>query len=133
MKKYKHYILAFSALLIVLMIWNAISEPGIKDLQGNFKELAFIRNEQNTGPVIRVYAVSLDAERWEAMSQYGNYMPHNKYGNTKIYFFLDSENAPKSLSLGDKNIDKQFEKYCIAIYEKDGMSQASLTRYPFRP
>lgn len=119
-------------LLIIIMIWNAVNEPGIKDLKGNFKELAFIRNEQNTGPVIRVYAVSLDSEEWDAMKQYGNYMPHNKYGNTKIYFFLNNNKAPNSLKLGDINIDEQFKKYCIAVYDKDGMSQTSLRRYPFK-
>jgi len=131
MKKYKYYILTFSILLIVAMIWNAMSEPGIKDLKGNFKELAFIRNEQNTGPVIRVYAVSLDNKNWDEMKQYGNYMPHNKYGSTKIYFFLNNDKAPNTLKLGDVNIDEDFKEYCIAVYEKDGMSQTSLKRYPF--
>ncbi len=131
MKKYKPYILTFSVILVIAMIWNAINEPGIKDLKGNFKELVFIRNEQNTGPVIRIYAVSLDNENWDAMKQYGNYMPHNKYGNTKIYFFLNNKETPNSLNFGDINIDERFKKYCIAVYEKDGMSQTSLRRHPF--
>lgn len=131
MKKYKFYILTFSIVLIVTIIWNTITEPGIKDLNGNFKELVFIRNEQNTGPVIRIYAVSMDSENWDAMKQYGNYMPHNKYGNTKIYFFLSNKETPNSLNFGDINIDEKYKKYCIAIYEKDGMGQTSLIRHPF--
>lgn len=132
MKKYKLYILTFSIVLIVAIIWNTINESGIKDLKGNFKELVFIRNEQNTGPVIRIYAVSLDNENWDEMMQYGNYMPHNKYGSTKIYFFLNNTVTPNSLIFGDVNIDDRLKKYCIAIYEKDGMSQTSLRRHPFK-
>jgi len=131
MKKYKVYILVISVLIIIAIIWNTITEPGIKDLKSDFKEVVFIRNEQNSGPILRIYAVSLKAENWEEMEQYGNYMPHNKYGNTKIYFFLNSNKTPNSLKHGDINIDEQFNKYCIAIYEKDGMSQTSLKRYPF--
>ena len=109
MKKYKVYILAVSVLIIITIIWNTLTEPGIKDLKSDFKEVAFIRNEQNTGPVIRIYAVSLKTENWEEMEKYGNYMPHTKYGTTRIYFFLSN---------GE-------------IHEKDGMSQISIRKYPF--
>ncbi len=60
------------------MVWNILSEPGIKELKGNFREVAFIRNEQNTGPVVRIYAVILDTENWKGMEQYGNNIPHTK-------------------------------------------------------
>lgn len=131
MKKYKVYILVVSVLIIIAIIWNTITEPGIKDLKSDFKEIAFIRNEQNTGPVIRIYAVSMKTENWEEMERYGNYMPHTKYGTTKIYFFLNSTEVPKDLNFGDINISEQYQKNCIAIYEKDGMSQSSIRRYPF--
>jgi hypothetical protein len=132
MKKYKVYILLLSVLIIIAIIWNAINEPGIKDLKSDFKETAFIRNEQNTGPVIRIYAVSLKSENWEEMEQYGNYMPHTKYGTTRIYFFLNNTDLPEELSFGEINIAEQYKKNCIAIYEKDGMSQSSIRKYPFK-
>jgi hypothetical protein len=132
MKKYKVYILLLSVLIIIAIIWNAITEPGIKDLKSNFKEIAFIRNEQNTGPVIRIYAVSLNSEDWKEMEQYGNYMPHTKYGTTRIYFFLNNTDLPEELSFGEINIAEQYRKNCIAIYEKDGMSQTSMRKYPFK-
>jgi hypothetical protein len=131
MKKYKTFIFVISALIIFAIVWNTISEPGIKDLKSDFKEVAFIRNEQNTGPVIRIYAVSLKTENWEEMEKYGNYMPHTKYGTTKIYFFLNDKEVPEELSLGEINISEQYQKNCIAVYEKDGMSQSSIRRYPF--
>lgn len=131
MKKYKAYILLLSVLIIIAIIWNAITEPGIKDLKSDFKEIAFIRNEQNTGPVIRIYAVSLNSEDWKEMEQYGNYMPHTKYGTTRIYFFLNNREIPEELNFGEVNIPEKYKKNCIAIYEKDGMSQTSIRKYPF--
>ena len=113
MKKYKVYILLLSVLIIIAIIWNAI-------------------NEQNTGPVIRIYAVSLNSEDWKEMEQYGNYMPHTKYGTTRIYFFLNNTDLPEELSFGEINIAEQYRKNCIAIYEKDGMSQTSMRKYPFK-
>jgi hypothetical protein len=131
MKKYKVYILAVSVLIIITIIWNTLTEPGIKDLKSDFKEVAFIRNEQNTGPVIRIYAVSLKTENWEEMEKYGNYMPHTKYGTTRIYFFLSNGEIPEELNFGEVNIPERYKKNCIAIYEKDGMSQISIRKYPF--
>jgi hypothetical protein len=132
MKKYKVYILVASVLIVSAIVWNTITEPGIKDLKSDFKEVAFIRNEQNTGPVIRIYAVSLKTENWEEMKQYGNYMPHTKYGTTRIYFFLNNSDIPEELNFGDVNIPERYKKNCIAIYEKDGMSQSSIRKYPFQ-
>lgn len=131
MKKYKTYIYILSALIIIAMIWSTVTEPGIKDLKSDFREVAFIRNEQNTGPVVRIYAVSMKTENWEEMERYGNYMPHTKYGTTKIYFFLNNAEVPKELNFGEINIAEPYKKRCIAIYEKDGMSQSSIRRYPF--
>ena len=132
MKKNKIYILILSIAAIAGMIWNALSEPGIKELKSNFKEVAFIRNEQNTGPVIRIYSVIMDSENRNEIELYGNYMPHTKYGTTRIYFFLRDKPYPESLNFGDINIKDEFKENCIAIYEKNGMSQSSVRWYPFR-
>ncbi len=132
MKKYKVYILVISVLIIIAIIWNTITEPGIKDLKSDFKEVVFIRNEQNSGPILRIYAVSLKAENWEEMEQYGQYMPHTKYGTTRIYFFLNNTDLPKELKFGEINIADRYKQNCIAIYEKNGMSQSSLRRYPYK-
>lgn len=131
MKNKKNYIILGVLILVVAMIWNAVSEPGIKDLKGSFKEVAFVRNEQNSGPVVRVYAVTVEGEVWKEMEQYGNYMPHTKYGTTRIYFFKAGKPYPSTLSLGDSNIPAEMEENCIAIYEKDGMSQVTFRRHPF--
>ncbi len=132
MKNKKIYILLVSLIAVAAMLWNVISAPGIRELKGNFRETAFIRNEQNSGPVIRIYAVKLEGEYWKEMEQYGNYMPHTKYGTTRIYFFLHDKPYPEKLTLGSDNMEQDLKKNCLAIYEKDGMSQVSFTRYPFK-
>ncbi len=114
------------------MLWSALSTPGVKDLNGNLRETAFLRNEQNTGPIVRIYAVTMDEENWESMEKYGNYMPHNKYGTTRVYFFLSDNPFRGKLQIEDQNIENAYQKQCIALYEKDGMSQTSLVKYPFR-
>lgn len=122
-------------LFLAVLIWmmaDAFMQPGVKDLKGDFKELAFVRNEQNTGPVVRIYAVSVKDTLWDEMEQYGEYMPHTKYGNTQVYFFLHNTPAPTQLSLENGNIGSQYESYCVAKYNKNGMGQTSFSKYPYR-
>lgn len=131
MNKKLSYIISGVALIIIAIIWNALNEPGIKDLKGSFKEVAFIRNEQNSGPIIRIYAVSVEGEPWKEMEQYGNYMPHTKYGTTKVYFFPANKPYPSALTLGDNNIPEDMKENSLAVYTKDGMSQVNFKKYPF--
>jgi len=131
MKNKRALLWGFVVIALALMLWNVLSQPGTADLKGNFKEAAFIRNDQNTGPVIRVYAVTLSDTLWKQMNDYGNFMPYNKYGNTKVYFFLNTRPYPKKVTIGDVNFDSQFNKYCIGLYQKDVMSQVSLKKMPF--
>jgi hypothetical protein len=131
MKKNKVYLFIISVIIIAAMLWSALSTPGINDITGNLKETAFLRNEQNTGPIVRIYTVSMDELNWDSMERYGNYMPHNKYGTTRIYFFLSSNPYRGTLNIEGENIERAFQKQCIALYEKNGMSQTSLIQYPF--
>lgn len=110
------------------VIFDAFLQPGFADMKGDFKETAFYRNENNTGPVIRIYAVTLSDTLWQEMIAYGNLMPHNKYGNTKVYFFSSAGVAPDSLFAGDNNFDAGFNSNCIGEYEKNGMGKVSLKK-----
>jgi hypothetical protein len=130
--KSKRLLIGF--LIVIAMatiLWNVLSQPGVADLKGNFKQVAFSRSIQNSGPVIRVYAVTLSDTLWKQMSEYGDYMPYNKYGNTKVYFFLNTAPYPKQVSLGDVNFDSKFNGYCVGFYQKDVMSQVRLKKLPF--
>lgn len=128
--KLQHFIALAVIGMAVWFVVEATSQPGVHDLQGNPEELAFVRNENNTGPVKRVYVVAIEDTLWQEMQKYGSYMPHNKYGNTQVYFFLKSQPTPTDLVL-ENPIETQFQQYCLARYEKDAMGNEHFTRYPF--
>jgi hypothetical protein len=127
----KKIIASIVAVLLIWFIWDAVSQPGVQDLSGNFEEEAFYRNENNTGPIIRIYAVSAEDTLWHEMRQYGNYMPHNKYGNTKVFFFLKGKAVPGKIYPGAENFNKELKEYCLAVYEKDAMGNVTFRRQPF--
>jgi hypothetical protein len=123
----------FSAIIVTgYILWTSLSQPGPQALPGNFKEVAFARNEQNTGPVVRAYAVTVNDSLWLEMSQYGEYMPYTKYGTTTVYFFLNSRPAPATLFLSKEIMEEQFKPLCIGKYEKSTMGQVSMLKFPFR-
>lgn len=124
----KTILIASVVILIVIMVYNSLSQPGIGDLKTRFKEIKATRNEQNEGPILRAYLVTVDSMNLADMETYGNFMPHNKYGNTKVYFFDQSKPFPKSLSLLEPVFPLEFEKDCLAVYEKNGMGEAVITK-----
>ncbi len=127
-KKLRNIIVGVIFILVGYIVYDAFMQPRPQDLKGNFKEIAFYRNENNTGPVIRIYAVTVQDTLWQEMKAYGGFMPHTKYGNTKVYFFLASAPAPKQLYAGRENFDAAYKPYCIASYEKDAMSGVSFKK-----
>ncbi|RNI31577.1 hypothetical protein [Rufibacter latericius] len=131
-KKVKYILMAVFAVLIIWFVKDAFTQPGVQDLKGDFTEIAMYRNENNTGPIQRIYAVTLTDTLWDQMQQYGDYMPHTKYGTTKVYFFLEGQPAPQAVTPGEQNFDAQFQPHCLAKYEKDAMGQVSLVKRPFR-
>lgn len=131
-KKIYYFMAVLVAGLVLHITWNSFTQEGVQNLNGDFKRLDFYRNENNVGPVERVYAVSMSDTLWQEMKLYGDFMPHTKYGNTKVYFFLNHQPAPSVLSATPENIDPAYRPYCLAKYEKDGMGNVSLMKYPFR-
>lgn len=108
------------------------TQSGIETLKGGFKEVATYRNENNTGPIQRVYAVTVKDTINAQLIEYGNLMPHTKYGNTKVYFFLADKIVPTILSPGDINFDAKYNSSCFAIYEKSAMGNYGLIKKPFK-
>jgi len=131
-KKTSSYILTIGILILLgFIIKGTFNQPGIEDMQAGFKEISKYRNANNTGPVQRIYAVTVKDSIWKEMEDYGNIMPHTKYGNTKVYFFKEGTNVPLALQPGNVNFDAEFNKSCIALYEKSAMSQVAFNKYPF--
>lgn len=131
-KKQRYLIIVVTLAIFGYILWDSLSQPGTKDLKGDFTQVAFYRNEQNTGPIIRIYAVTVADTLWQEMKHFGDYMPYNKYGNTTVYFFLKGQPFPVRLHPDDGNFEAQYQKHCIAKYEKNSMSQTFLIKQPFK-
>ncbi|MBT2563976.1 hypothetical protein J7E50_20535 [Pedobacter sp. ISL-68] len=132
-KKWLVYFLVAGILaLIFFMVKAVFDQPGIEDMKAGFKEVAKYRNANNTGPVQRIYVVTVKDSVWKEMEDYGNLMPHTKYGNTKVYFFMQANNVPKTLQPGEVNFDPQFNKNCVALFEKSAMSQTAFNKNPYK-
>jgi hypothetical protein len=130
--KPKYLALGAVALLLGWFVYDSLSQPTGQDLPGNFQEVATYRNENNTGPIVRVFAVTVADTLWTEMRQYGDLMPYTKYGNTKVYFFQQGQPVPKTVQPGEANFDAEFNKYCLAKYEKELMGNVSFRKFPLR-
>ena len=93
-------------LLLAIMLFAIFSQPGLDDFETEFIEITTVRNENNTGPVQRVYIVTVDRLNQEEMQQYGQLMPYSKLGNTKVYFFNAADPYPSNTQLGDVNFEE---------------------------
>ncbi len=131
----RYLIYAIISVVIIVMVWvtmETFNQPGINDLDVEFEEMANYRNENNTGPILRVYTVYTPDTLWLEMKKYGDFMPHTKYGNTKVYFFDQKEFIPDQINPAEPVIESQFQKYCVGVYEKSAMGEVRFTRFPFR-
>ena len=131
-KKQSIFLVIIILFLVGWMVKDTFTQSGIEDLKGGFVEVAKYRNENNTGPVQRIYAVKVKDTSNAQLIDYGNLMPHNKYGNTKVYFFFREDNAPSVLSPGDVNFDSKYNSSCFALYEKSAMGNFGLIKNPFK-
>lgn len=118
-------------ILVGWMLKGTFFQPGASDLKGGFKEVSRYRNENNTGPIQYVFAVTVKDTTGAELEKYGNFKPHHKGGNTKVYYFLEGTPVPEKLSPGKDNFDPVYNKSCIALYEKSAMGNTSLVRKPF--
>lgn len=128
----KAFLVILIIFLVVWMLEDTFTQSGIEDLKGGFTEIAKYRNENNTGPVQRIFAVSVKDTSNAELTAYGDLMPHTKYGNTKVYYFIAGTEIPTTLEPGDKNFDAKFNTSCFALYEKSAMGNVGLIRDPLR-
>jgi hypothetical protein len=132
-KKFNTFLAILVLILVVWMVRGTFMQPGISSLKGGFTEIAHYRNENNTGPIQHVFAVTVKDTATAEMETYGNFMPHHKGGNTKVYFFATGSPVPDQLYAGKVNFDPEFNQYCLALYEKSAMGNTSITQMPRNP
>ncbi|MCE6991060.1 hypothetical protein [Dyadobacter sp. CY323] len=131
LKNKKVLFLILIVVTIGYIIYDSTSQPTVDDLKGNFRELAVYRNENNTGPIVRVYAVSVEGEVWDEMRKYGDLMPYTKYGTTTVYFFDASKPAPERVAATEPHFNPTFNPGCLAVYSKDQNGGISFKKNPF--
>ena len=122
-------------IVLIIVIWvikGAFFQPSAEALKAGPIEHAKYRNENNTGPIQHIYVVSVKDSIWKDLETYGNYKPHHKGGNTKVYYFMEGSQMPDKLLPGNVNFHPALNKNCIAMYEKSAMGNVSLTKYPYR-
>ncbi|MEQ8712703.1 MAG: hypothetical protein RIC80_06785 [Cyclobacteriaceae bacterium] len=118
--------------IIAIILWTSFSQDTVDDLSGDFKEVAFYRNENNTGPILRKYAISLSDTLWQEMEQYGQMMPYTKYGTTTVFFFIHGSEMPQTLSPSSPSFGARYQRNCIGKFDRNASGVSSFTRYPFR-
>lgn len=128
MNKKRWIWLGVTVLLIAAFILkDSLSQPNVDDLKGGFKEIAFGRSDQNTGPIVRIYIVSVSDDQNAQMQSYGDLMPHTKYGTTKVFFFKDDNPIPQKINLQPPHFDTTTYK-ALARYEKNPMGNTLLIK-----
>ena len=132
-KKVRYIIFFLLILIVAYIVFDSTSQPSVKDLEGGFKEVAVYRNKNNTGPITRIYAATVQDTLWDEMKKYGDLMPYTKYGSTEVYFFKEGKPFPKTLQPGDSSFDPSFKPDCLGKYIKDANGQVSFSQMPFKP
>lgn len=124
----KRRMLGFGVAILLVFVFifkDSFFLPDVESLKGEFQEVTFVRNEQNTGPVIRLYVVSVARKENAQFEAYGDFMPHTKYGVTKVFFFDKKIPIPRTISENEPYFDTARFKP-TAKYEKNPMGSTSV-------
>jgi hypothetical protein len=132
MRKNKRWLLIIPVACFIAILWNSFSQPGLNDFTSNFEEVDLYRNENNTGPVERVYIVTTTDTLWQEMERYSGLMPYSKLGTTKVYFFDKNSPYPKQAQGGRVNFDTELEAYCLARFQKNNFGATTFSVFPFK-
>lgn len=127
MKRNKVILYALGLLvgIVIYQIINAsLSQPGLEQWEGKYEEIGFYRNENNTGPVVRVFAIRALDENKAWMKDFADAQPHSKYGKTHVFFF--SKDLADKLTLNPKEpfFDQKYRAFLLAEYEKTPMGES---------
>ncbi|HLQ99036.1 MAG TPA: hypothetical protein VK102_01575 [Sphingobacterium sp.] len=107
-------------LVLVYFIYDGFTQKGLKDVPGGFKEEAFVRNEQNKGGIIRIYAVSVADIQNAQYDEAADLFPVNDYASTTTVYFFDKNNGyPSELTLEPPHFDTTAYK-AISIIKRTG-------------
>lgn len=128
----RRYRLSLLLLVLVLsgvfILRDILLQPGIHNVPGGFEERSFVRNEQNKGGIVRLYAFTVSDTAHADYLACGNLLPHNAYGSTTTaYFFEQGKPTPEKLKLDTPHFDASRFR-AIAVYVKNEKGVATVTR-----
>jgi hypothetical protein len=109
-----------------MIVKESFSEQGIAAYQDQFEEVGYYRNENNTGPVLRIYAYRTQVEDPEVLKSFADLLPHTKYGRTLVFFVNESVKAPVVLSPESPYFPASLSPSIFAKYEKTPMGEQQL-------
>lgn len=125
-KRYRKLLIGIATVaFIALLVRDILRHPGPSDLNGGFEEIAFVRNEQNQGSIIRIYTFRVADTVGADYMGCGELLPHNEYGSmTKAYFFEPGAPAPMSIQLELPHFDTvKFRPVAVYYKGKDGVGR----------
>ncbi len=117
--------------LFLSIIYITFNQPGEERYAVEFKEIDFLRNENNTGPINRIYAIYVQDSAWQDMASYAASKPYTKYGSTKVFFFIKEYSGQTFLSWNNDHIPENIRRDCIASYHKENNGRVRFLKYPF--
>ena len=113
-------------IIIAMIVKESFSEQGIAAYQDQFEEVGYYRNENNTGPVLRIYAYRTQVEDPEVLKSFADLLPHTKYGRTLVFFVNESVKATVVLSPESPYFPASLSPSIFAMYEKTPMGEQQL-------
>lgn len=105
---------------------ETLTQPGLERFEGKINELGFYRNENNTGPVLRVYAAEVVDADLAFMKEYGDAMPHTKYGKTLVFFLKENSALPFTPGATEPYLPADLQQEVVATYTKSPMGESAL-------
>lgn len=113
------WLVGFIAIIMAVVLIDTKNLKRPEKLKGGFHETVALRNKNNVGTVLRLYAVSVKEPEIADYNAYGDAMPHTPNGNTIVYFFDAKDAAPTKLTINAPHFDTVTYK-TIMIYKKNG-------------
>ncbi|MDP2042535.1 MAG: hypothetical protein Q8S14_11070 [Algoriphagus sp.] len=127
MKRNKLIFYLIGAVVLIILfqiVSSSLSQPGLQQFEGKYEEIGFYRNENNTGPVLRIYAIRVLDSDLAWMKEFADAQPHTKYGKTLVFFFSDQLNQKVELSPQEPYFSQDFREFLLAAYEKTPMGES---------
>lgn len=121
------FFISITVLVVLgLIVKESFSGQGVAAYQDKFEEIGYFRNENNTGPIQRVYAFRTKEQDPEVLKSFANLLPHTKYGRTLVFFVADTWKEPVVFSPTPPYLPNSIQSHLLAEYEKTPMGEQRL-------